>query len=265
MDVFSAFSLSGRTAAVTGGGSGIGRATAQTLAAAGANVVVGDIDDAAAEETVRLVGDDGGKAVAQRVDVTSKSDVDAFVGRAVTEFGSLDAMCNIAGIAADGPIADATEDALDRAIAVNLKGVFFGCQAALHVMTPQRSGSIVNVSSTAIDQPAANYGLYAMTKAAVAQLTKTLAIEAGPHGIRVNTIAPGATVTAFTERHLRRPDGTIDESIYDKFIERMKRQSPLGIIGDPMDQAYLILYLVSDAARYCTGQIWRANGGQAIV
>jgi len=231
-DIHRTFSLEGRAAAVTGGASGIGRATAETLAAAGAGVVIGDLD--------------------------------ALADRAVAEFGRLDAMCNVAGIAADGLIADATEELIDRAVAVNVKGVVFGCQAALRVMTPQGSGSIVNVSSTAIDAPAPRYGVYAMTKAAVAMLTKTLALEAGRHGIRVNTIAPGATETEFTRRHLYESDGSINSAKYEAFVEQMRKISPLGMVGDPLDQAYLILYLVSDAARWCTGQTWRVNGGQAL-
>jgi 3-oxoacyl-[acyl-carrier protein] reductase len=264
-DVFAAFDLSDRTAVVTGGGSGIGRSTAEVLSGAGANVVVGDVDLPGAEETVRLVTEAGGKALAQRCDVASKAEVDALVDRATAEFGRLDAMCNVAGIATDGLIAETTEEQLDRALAVNLKGVFFGCQAAVRVMTPQGSGSIVNVSSTAIDAPAPKYGVYSMTKAAVAQLTKTLALEAGRAGIRVNTIAPGFTITAFTSRHLYDADGNLNQEQYDAFVKQMERLSPIRRVGEPVDQAYLILYLVSDAAKFCTGQIWRANGGQAMA
>src|SRR5207302_10468374 len=115
---------------------------------------------------------------------------------------------------------------LDRAIAVNLKGVYFGCQAALRAMAPQGSGSIVNVSSTVIDAPAPTYGVYAMTKAAVAMLTRTLALEAGRHGIRVNTVAPGFTITAFTSRHLYEPDGTLNQERYDAFVTQMEKLSP---------------------------------------
>jgi 3-oxoacyl-[acyl-carrier protein] reductase len=266
MTLLSVFDLTGRSAVVTGGGSGIGRATAHVLAEAGASVVVGDIVEEGAEETVRLIEQAGGVAVAQRTDVTVRSDVEDLVARAVKEFGRLDAMCNVAGIASDGALMDASEEDLDRGFAVNLKGVFFGCQAAVRAMVDGgEGGSIVNVSSTAIDAPAKNYGLYAMAKAAVAQLTKTLALEVGKHGIRVNTIAPGFTITAFTQRHLYEPDGTLNQEKYDAFVDQMKRLSPLRRVGEPEDQAYLILYLVSDAARFCTGTIWRANGGQAML
>jgi 3-oxoacyl-[acyl-carrier protein] reductase len=265
VDVFQAFNLTGRAAAITGAASGIGRAAAEVLAAAGAGVVAGDIDETGAKETVRAIEDAGGRALAQRIDVTNRGDLDALVDHAVSEFGRLDVMCNVAGIAADGTIADTTEEDLDRAIDVNLKGVFFGCQAALRAMVPQGSGSIVNVSSTAIDAPAPRYGVYTLTKAAVASLTMSLAVEAGKHGIRVNAIAPGATVTEFTKRHLYEADGTLNQEKYDAFVEQMKKLSPLRRIGEPMDQAYLILYLASDASTFCTGQLWRANGGQAFA
>lgn len=261
----SIFDLSGRTAVVTGGGSGIGKATAEVLAGAGANVVLGDVDEAAASQTVRSITEAGGKALSQRTDVSSREDVDALVDRAVSEFGRLDAMCNIAGIAGDGLVVDITGDDVDKLVAVNVKGTLFGCQAAVRAMTPQGSGSIVNVASAAIDIAAPTYGLYAMTKAAVAQLTKTLALEVAKQGIRVNTIAPGFTVSGFTTRHLYEADGSLNQERYDAFVEQMRKRSPLGLVGEPSDQAYLILYLVSDAARFCTGQIWRANGGQVIV
>jgi len=261
--VLSVFDLTGRAAVVTGGASGIGRATAEVLAGAGAGVVVADVASDGAQEVARGIEEAGGKAVAHRVDVTSKADVEAMVDRAVDEFGRVDVMCNVAGVAGDGLIAETSEEELDAAIAVNLKGVLFGCQAACRVMVPQGSGSIVNVSSTAIDRPSPAYGVYSMTKAAVAMLTMTLALEVGRSGVRVNTIAPGATITPFTSRHAYDPDGTLNQDRYERFVEQMRRLSPLKKVGEPIDQAYLILFLASDASRWCTGQIWRANGGQS--
>jgi 3-oxoacyl-[acyl-carrier protein] reductase len=251
-NILSVFDLNGRTAVVTGGASGIGQATAQVLAAAGANVALGDLNEDGAQETAKGI-------VAQR------GDVDALFEHAIAEFGRVDIVANVAGIAMDGLLRDATEEQFDRVMAINVKGTLFGCQAALRHMKEQRSGSIINVSSTAIDTPAPKYGLYAMTKAAVAQMTMTLALEAGRYNIRVNTIAPGATVTPFTARHAYNSDGTLDQARYDEFVELMKAISPLKMVGEAIDQAYLILYLASDAARFCTGQTWRANGGQAIV
>lgn len=264
VDALAAFNLAGRTAAVTGAGSGIGRASAEVLAGAGANVVCGDLDEAAAEQTVQLISEAGGKAVAHRVNVAAKADVEGFVDRAVSEFGRLDVMANVAGIASDGALSDATEEELDRIISVNLKGVLFGCQAAIRVMKEQGSGSIINVGSTAMDTPAPAYGIYAITKAGVAMMTKTFAFEVGRYGIRVNTVAPGMTVSGFTARHIYDADGSVNPERYEAFVTRMKKLSPLGIVGEPVDQAYLVLYLASDASRFSTGNTWRANGGQSM-
>lgn len=264
-DPFAAFSLEGKVAVVTGGASGIGEATAHVLAAAGAAVVVGDIAQEGAEQTVKAISEAGGRAVAHATDVTSRADVDGLVTRAVEEYGHLDVMCNVAGIAADGPALDITEADFDRLMAINARGVMFGAQAAARQMIEQETGgSIINVSSTSIDTPAPGYALYAMTKAAVAQLTMTMAFELGKHGVRINTIAPGMTITPFTLRHSYDEDGNLDQEKYDDFVKRMSYLSPLRTVGEAIDQAYLMLYLASDAARWCTGQVWRVNGGQSM-
>src|SRR4029079_6503598 len=155
-----AFDLSHRVAIVTGSGRGIGRAIASRLAEAGAAVVCADIDDATAAETAKLIAaregatapersaETGGRAAAQRVDVTDQADVDALVAATVDAHGHLDVMVNNAAIIADNTVLDTTEDELDRVFAVNFKGVFFGCQAAGRVMVEQRSGSIINMASS---------------------------------------------------------------------------------------------------------------------
>jgi NAD(P)-dependent dehydrogenase (short-subunit alcohol dehydrogenase family) len=147
------FRLDGQVAAVTGGASGIGDATAQVLASAGAAVVIGDIDEEGAQRTAKQIEADGGRAVAVRTDTSRRADVDALVDRAVSQYGQLDVMCNVAGIGYAKPVTDITDDDFDRLVDINLKGVLLGCQAALRVMTPRHSGCIVNVSSTAIDCP----------------------------------------------------------------------------------------------------------------
>jgi|SRR5688572_28985881 3-oxoacyl-[acyl-carrier protein] reductase len=264
-DVFEAFRLTGRAALVTGAASGIGAAVAELLAGAGARVAVADVDAGGAEATAEQIRASGGEARAFRCDVSLRSEVDALVAGVQAAFTRLDVVCNVAGVPSDGPLGNVSEAEVDRVLGINLKGTLFVCQAALRVMAPQRRGSIINVSSAVIDSPAAGYGLYAISKAGVASLTQTLALEAGPLGVRVNALAPGATLTAFTRRHLRGPDGALDAARLDAFVGAMRARSPLGRVGEAVDQAWLALYLASDASRFCTGQIWRANGGQAFA
>jgi len=264
-DVLAARQLRDRVAVVTGAGSGIGARSAEFLAAAGAAVVVADVDPTRGAQVAQGIRDAGGEAAFVPTDSSRQADVEACVAHAVERYGQLDVMANVAGIPGDGLVVDLTEADLDRVLAVNLKGVFFGCQAAVRAMIPRGTGSIVNVSSAAIDFPAPGNSAYAMSKAAVAMLTMTLAVEAGPHGIRVNAIAPGVTLTNFTTRHMVKPDGTLDRSLMDERVEQLRAMSPLGLVGEPDDQAHLVLYLASDASKYATGAIFRANGGVGIA
>ena len=264
MDGLGVFDLSGRVACVTGAASGIGEAAAETLAAAGAAVVLGDIDGDGADRTRDRIVDWGGRAVSQAIDTTQSDQVNALLAAAVDEFGRLDVMANVAGVGSYGDVVDVTEAELDRVLAINFKGVFFGCQAAMRVMVPQGSGSIINVSATAINTPVGGLSVYAATKAAVAMLTQSLAVEAGPSGVRVNTIAPGFTMTNFVGGHLRDAEGQIDPAEMDSYLKLMRDRSPLGEVCDASDQANLIWFLASDASRYVTGQILRANAGQSI-
>ncbi len=261
MEVGDMFGLAGQVAVVTGGASGIGAASAEILAAAGAAVVVGDIDGEGAERTAGKITAEGRRAVALRTDTSKRSDVDALVALAVSEFGRLDIMANIAGVGHAQPVVDITEEDFDRLMAINLKGVLFGCQAALQVMIPRKSGSIVNVASTVIDSPYPNQGLYGMTKAGVTFLSQVLAAEAGPHGIRVNVLAPGATPTNFAS--FRYEDGRIDPEREAAIQQSMSQITPLGFLGDAADQAKMVLFLCSPAARWVSGNIFRVNGGQS--
>jgi 3-oxoacyl-[acyl-carrier protein] reductase len=261
VDLSANFRLDGQVAAVTGGASGIGEATAQVLASAGAAVVIGDIDEDGARSTAKQIEADGGRAIALRADTSRRADVDALVDRAVSEYGQLDVMCNVAGIGYAKPVVEITDDDFDRLVNINLRGVLLGCQAALRVMTPRKTGCIVNVSSTAIDCPYPNQALYGMTKAGVAYLSQVLGIEAAASGIRVNAIAPGSTPTNFGR--FRYADGKVDAEAEAQMVTNMEALTPLGFLGEAMDQALLILYLASPAARWATGNIWRVNGGQA--
>ena len=255
------FSLAGKVAVVTGAASGIGAAAGVVLARHGARVVLVDVDAAGAAEVAATVEREGGAATAMPVDVTDREQVDSMVAATVEAHGRLDVMCNVAGIAHSGPFTELADQEIDRVIAVNLKSVVYGCRAAARVMVGQGYGSIVNVASSVIDIPTAGLSLYGLTKAAVANLSLTLADELGPHGVRVNAIAPGATVTSFSERHFVREDGTTDPDRFEDYLQRMRSVSPMGLVGEAADQAYLILYLSSPAARFATGAIFRANGG----
>jgi 3-oxoacyl-[acyl-carrier protein] reductase len=253
-----AFKLDGRVALVTGAASGIGRAAAIRLAEAGATVVCADLDGSGALRTAQDIGDAG---TGVELDVTSSGAVQDAVAEVVGKHGRLDVMCNIAGIISSAAVVDLTESDLDRILAVNLKGVVFGSQAAARVMSNAGRGSIVNMSSGAIDAPASGLAAYAMSKAAIAQLTKTLAAEVGPAGVRANAIAPGLVETGITERHYRNQDGSIDKARREATLAGMRAQSPLGLMGESDDIAYAVVYLASDASRFMTGQILRPNGG----
>jgi 3-oxoacyl-[acyl-carrier protein] reductase len=261
IDIPEFLSVTDQVAVITGGASGIGAATAEVLASAGAAVVVGDIDGEGAERAAEKIAADGKRAVALRTDTTRRADVDALVDRAVSEYGRLDIMANVAGVGHAKPVVDITEEDFDRLMAVNLKGVLFGCQAALKVMVPQGSGTIVNVASTVIDSPFPNQAMYGMTKAGVAFMSQVLAAEAGPHGIRVNVLAPGSTPTNFAS--FRYPGGKVDPEQEAAVQQAMSQMTPLGFLGEAVDQALMILYLVSPAARWVSGNIFRVNGGQS--
>jgi 3-oxoacyl-[acyl-carrier protein] reductase len=263
-DALGAFDLTGRVAIVTGAASGIGRASALLLGAAGAAVVCADLDGDGAADTARRLDEAQGHGYDRRVDVTIPGAMDALVDEAVAELGRVDVMANIAGIIVQSPVVDLDDDALDRILAVNLKGVVRGCRAAARVMSGQGSGSIVNMASAAIDTPSPGLAGYGMAKAAVVQLTRVLATEMGPHGVRVNAVAPGFVETAMTSRRFTAADGTVDETHRQAVLEAVSRSTPLRTVGRPEDIAHAVLYLSSDASRFVTGQILRPNGGVAM-
>jgi 3-oxoacyl-[acyl-carrier protein] reductase len=255
-----AYDLTGKVAVVTGAASGIGRATAMTLANAGASVACADIAPKL-EETAAAIRQTGGKALAVLTDVSRKADVEALVQKAVAEFGRLDVMCNVAGIMANCMITDIEDEHLDRVLGINLKGALYGCQAASKQMLQQGEGSIINVVSDILDAAAPTTAMYGMAKAALAQLTRTLAREVGPSGVRVNALAPGFVETGITARHYTRTDGTIDEAKRQEVLKMLttRRLVPWDILPD--DMGAVALFLASPASRSVTGQILRANGG----
>ena len=263
-DFQEAFDLSGRTAIVTGGAVGIGRASAALLAEAGARVVVADLDGSAGERTAAEISAAGGQAEFRSVDVSRRAEVDALVEATHAAHGRLDVMVNNAGIITDAPFLETTEEDLDRVHAVNFKGVFFGCQAAGRVMVEAGSGSIVNIASGAIDVATPNLVPYGTAKAAVAQLSRTLAVELGPRGVRVNAVAPGWVDTPMNERHARGADGRLDAAKHAEVVAARSTMSPMALTGEPQDIAMAVLYLASDAGRFMTGTVMRPKGGATM-
>jgi 3-oxoacyl-[acyl-carrier protein] reductase len=260
------FRVDGKVAVITGAGSGIGKASALALAGAGATVVCADIQAESARVTAEEITAQGGTAEAATLDVSVRTDVDALAKRVAGELGGIHVWCNIAGIMVEGPFLEAPEDDLDRILSVNLKGVFFGCQAAGRVMVGQpEGGSIINASSAAADTPSPNIVSYAICKAGVVQMTKSLAFEIGKNHVRVNAVAPGFVLTGMTGRYFVRPDGTVDEEMQESVIAPMRKYTPLRSIGEPEDIAAAVLYLASDASRFMTGQVLRPNGGVAMI
>ena len=259
-----AFDLTGRIAVLTGAASGIGRATALVLSGAGATVVLGDIDGPGVEATVKEIDGRGGTAVGVEMDVTRRAEVDALVARATRDYGRIDIMGNIAGVRSDGPVVDITDEEFEKVFDINLRGVFYGCQAALRAMIPQGSGNIINISSGIVDDPGPTMATYGMTKAAVASLTKAIASEGAVHGIRANAIAPGIILSNFSRAHFVDESGEVDPARFDAYLEWAATLSPMARVGTPAEVAWMILYLVSDAASFVTGQILRPNGGSSM-
>ncbi|WP_409060035.1 SDR family NAD(P)-dependent oxidoreductase [Streptomyces sp. SYP-A7185] len=260
-----AYDLSGRTAFVTGAASGIGRASAVLLAEAGATVHCADRDTQGLHETATLIKTAGGAAHTHSVDVADRAQVEQAVTAATSTTGRLDVMAAIAGIMHNSPVLETRDEDLDRVLNINFKGVLYACQAAARAMIAAKAGtadathgrgSIITMASGAVDTGGPGLLCYGAAKAAVVQLTKTLATEVGPHGIRVNAVAPGWIRTPMTDRH--------DSAAQAHTESLMVRMSPLGRVGAPEDIAHAVLHLASDASAFTTGQILRPNGGVAM-
>lgn len=242
-------SLNGRVAVVTGGGRGIGREIALGLANRGADLIVGDVDLAGAETTAQEIIGLGRRAVARRCDVSQRSDVEALIQAAVDEFDRLDILVNNAGITRDNLLVRMTEEQWQQVIDINLKGTFFGCQAAAKVMMRARSGKIVNVGSITGLTGNPGQANYTASKAGVLALTKTAARELAPRGINVNAVVPGFIATNMTAE--------MTAKAQDAFLD----QIPLRRAGTPADVAGVVCFLCSPESDYITGECVVVDGG----
>jgi NAD(P)-dependent dehydrogenase (short-subunit alcohol dehydrogenase family) len=246
-----------KVALVTGGGSGIGRATALAFAAAGAKVVIGNRNTEAGEETVALIRQAGGTALFQRTDVTVAADVEALVARAVREYGALDCAFNNAGALGKlAPIAEQSEAEYDAVMNVNVKGVGLALKYELAQMRMQKRGAIVNNSSvTGIVGSNKGAGTYVAAKHAVIGLTKAAALENARLGIRVNAIAPAVVDTAM---------GATFATELGIAMADFGKGFPIGRVGRPEEIANAVLWLCSDRASFTTGHTLVADGAFTI-
>lgn len=269
-----AMDLTGKKACVTGAGNGMGKEIALKLAEAGCDVCVSDVkinDAEAVAETIRGMGRD---AFALKTDVSNKEQVFDMVDQTVERFGRLDIIVNNAGITMGKEMEKVTEEDHDRIYEVNVKGVLFGMQAAMRYFKEQRSGKIINISTQAAKEGCHTYSTYASSKAAALSLTQAMAKEAAPYDINVNAVCPGMVKTdLYTKETGGRPgllqmmketekykDMTLDE-IWESECSGML----LGRPQDPVDIAYMTVFLATDMARNITGQGINVSGGMIMM
>lgn len=245
----------GEVALVTGGSSGIGKATSLRLASEGARVAVGYLGDAEeddAKAVVASIRDDGGQALAVQIDVTDPDGVDRCFAAVEDHWGPVQILINNAGISRDSLLLRMSEDAWSQVMKVNLDGVFHTSKRALRNMMRDRSGAIVNVSSVAGLNGNVGQCNYSASKAALVGLTRSLAAEAGGRGIRVNAVAPGLIRTQMTEE--------MPENWYENVVER----TALGRPGEAAEVADAVCYLASPASSYITGVVLVIDGGLSV-
>lgn len=248
-------SFVGEVALVTGGSGGMGRAISTAFAAAGAKVVVADVDDVGGAETIRMVEAAGGEAVYVRCDVSSAAAVEAAVAVAVNQFGGLNCAVNAAAIENETvPLADCDEDLFDRMQAVNVRGVFLSMKYELRAMLAAGAGgSIVNIASTNSVRPQPNQPAYTTAKHAVLGMTKSAAIDYAAHGIRINAILPGSIDTPMLRNAMERR-GRVESEV-------VSRLSLIGRFGRPDEIAQAALWLCSDGASFTMGHSLAVDAG----
>jgi 3-oxoacyl-[acyl-carrier protein] reductase len=249
------FDLTGRTAIVTGGGQGIGKAICLALAQAGSNIVVADLNRDIAESTAREVEALGRKSLAIQADVCSREQAEAMVRQTIEGFGGLDILVNNAGGPKHSvPAMEMSESAWDDVVDINLKSVFLCTQAAARPMIAKKSGNIINIASISAFVAYPLCVPYGASKAGVVNFTRSMASILGPHNIRVNAVAPGSIATegrtAFFAQH---PE-----------LEHFRPESvPLQRVGTPEDVAGAVVFLASEASAYVTGHVINVDGGSA--
>lgn len=243
-------SLQGKIAVVTGGSRGIGRAICEKLGALGACVIVNYVSrPEAAQEVVEAIRQKGGDAKAVPFNVAAGQEVQEAFARILEEHGRIDILVNNAGITRDGLLLKMKDEQWDEVMATNLKGAFLCCRAVYRAMMKQRSGRIVNITSVIGFAGNAGQANYAAAKAGIVGLTRSLARELAPRGVTVNGVAPGYIITDMTS------------GLSEDITAKIKAEIPLGVLGEPDDVAGAVGYLVSEEARYVTGQFIHVNGG----
>lgn len=247
--------LAGRTALVTGAGKGLGRAIALGFAAAGADVVLMARTRSDLEAVAREVEALGRQALVAVADATDSRQVDAVVEQAMARFGRVDVLAHAAGGSLRKPSVEVTDEEWDGVISANLSSTFKVCRAVGRHMLAQGGGSIINLSSTAGMRGRAGNAPYSAAKAAVINLSRALAMEWAPKGVRVNVLAPGRFLTPLTEAEMSVPEK------YAAFV----RQVPLGRIGKPEEIQDIAVWLASDASAYVTGSTITLDGGQTLA
>ncbi len=245
-------SLKDKVSIVTGGGQGLGRAIGLTLAERGADIVIFDLNIESADKVAEEIQSTGRKALSLKVDVSKFSEVEMMVDRVLKEFGRIDILVNNAGISLVAFVEDMTEEDWDRVMTVNLKSVFLCSKAVMGTMKKQRSGRIVNLGSVAGKIGGFRTCAYSVSKAGIICFTKVLARELASFGITVNAVAPGMI------------DTEMAQNISGGDFSRYLKSIPLGKIGSPEDVANTVAFLVSDEARYITGEIVDVNGGMLM-
>ncbi len=249
--------LKGKTAIVTGGRRGIGRAIALALAGAGADVAIADIvaDDGSLESVAAEIRKMGRRCLAIKADISSRSDVDEMTRRTLQRFGRIDVLVNCAGVWIPGEtLLECREKNWDRVIDTNLKGTYFCCQAVGKGMVGQAGGNIINLSSQVGLNPGTGAGAYSISKAGIIMLTRQLALELAGKNIRVNALAPGIVKTDFNIDLWKNPEAERQISL----------GVPLGRLAEPEDIARAALFLASDDSSYITGAIIPVDGGWQV-